>query len=392
MNQHPLSILFCAFGLFGGPLAHAQLFDLGLRASGPPCDTSLVVDFTVVDNGTMSYTYTADIDTGDVTITGVAWSYFNLGPSSNPFPSFTEQYFVPGQYPVCLTVEALDQQLQACSTTACKLVTIYADSICATLIPDFTITSVQGNAVTFEEISAFAGPIDTYAWTFGDGSAPQTGQTPTHTFGGNGPYEVCLTVTAAPPDSVCAATKCKWLYLGPGSVPCSTLLQAGFFLALIDNTVGVLDTSVTSGMNYAISWDFGDGSTGSGQVAYHTYLDGGYYTVCETVALWGPLAADTCTTTVCTPVFVALTGITESAGGSLLRAWPMPFEEALRVEGMPPGTSSVVLFDALGRAARSFPVMGSGPATLDTRGLPTGLYVLRSFGGERDRSIRIVKR
>jgi PKD repeat protein len=392
VNQHLLSILFCAFGLFGGPLAHAQLFDLGLRASGPPCDTSLVVDFTVVDNGTMSYTYTADIDTGTVTITSTVWSYFNIGLANSVFPSFTEQYFVPGQYPVCLTVEALDQQLQACSTTACKLVTIYADSICATLVPDFTISSVQGNDVTFEELSAFAGPIDTYDWTFGDGSVPESGETPTHTFGGNGPYEVCLTVTAAPPDSVCAATKCKWLYLGPGSVPCNTLLQAGFFFALIDNTVGVLDTSITSGMNYAISWDFGDGSTGSGQVAYHTYLDGGYYDVCETVTLWGPVAADTCTATVCTPVFVALTGIAEGARGSSIRAWPMPFTEVLSVDGMPSGTSALVLLDALGRTAGSFPVRGGGAMTLDTRGLATGPYVLRAIGGDRESSIRIVKR
>jgi len=340
----------------------------------------------------MSYTYIADIDTGNVTITGVAWSYFNLSLSSNPFPSFTEQYYVPGQYPVCLTVEALDAQNNPCSTTSCKLVSIYADSICATLVPDFTITNIQGSTVTFGEQSSFGGSsIATYNWTFGDGAAA-TGNAPAHTFSGNGPFEVCLTITAAPPDDECAATECKWLYLGPGSVPCSTLLQPGFFSAVIDNTVGVLDTSTTSGMNYAVSWDFGDGATGAGQVAYHTYLDGGYYSVCETVTLWGPLAADTCTSTVCTPVFIAATGIREGGEGAPLRAWPMPVHDELFLDGIPSGNTGMLLVDALGRTVRSFQSAAGPTNTLDVSGIPAGLYILRSTGGTGVRSVRVIKR
>jgi len=287
-------------------------------------------------------------------------------------------------------VEALDGQNNPCSTTACKLVTVYADSICATLVPDFTITNIQGNTVTFGEQSAFWGSIATYDWTFGDGVAG-TGTAPAHTFSGNGPYEVCLTVTAAPPDDVCAATECKWLYLGPGSVPCSTLLQPGFISAVIDNTVGVLDTSITSGMNYAVSWDFGDGSTGSGQVAYHTYLDGGYYSVCETVTLWGPLAADTCTSTVCTPVYVAVTGVQEGAGASSFRAWPMPAGEELFLDNIAPGTTGFLLLDALGRSVRSFQVVGGSKSTLDLSGVPNGLYILRSTGTAGSRAVRVIK-
>jgi PKD repeat protein len=256
------------FSLLLPGLLHAQLFDLGLRASGPPCDSSLVVDFTITDNGGMLYTYTADIDTGDVTVIGLQWNLYNIGLSSGSGPSITEQYFAPGQYAVCLTVDALDAQNVPCSSTACKLVTVYADSTCSDVLSDFTITNISGNTVSFNELASFTGPIASYDWNLGDG-AVVSGPSPTHTFPGPGPFQVCLTVTAAPPDDECGATECKWLYLGPGNVPCSTLLQAGFLMVLVDNTVGVLDTSLTSGMNYTVDWDFGDGYTTSGAVAYH---------------------------------------------------------------------------------------------------------------------------
>jgi chitodextrinase len=346
----------------------------------------LVVDFSVVDNGTMNYTFAPVVDTGDVTIVGQAWNYLNLVPQVDYNPSFTAQFLATGPTPVCFTVDAYDPQFQPCSTTACKLVTIYADSICATLIPDFTIANIQGSTVTFEDLSTFDGAITGRSWDFGDASTA-TAPSPVHTFSGNGPFEVCLTVTGSPG---CVASACKWLYLGPGNIPCPTLLQPGFLSLVFDNTVGVLDTSITTGMSYSVSWDFGDGSTATGPVAYHSYANGGGFSVCETISLWGPLTPDTCVSTICTPVFIATLGVGTEAPVAPLRAWPIPAREQLFVEGLPPDCDRIEVLDALGRVVYTGSVGGRRSVQLDAQALSRGVHVVRTVGASGSRSIRII--
>ncbi|MCC7501194.1 MAG: PKD domain-containing protein [Flavobacteriales bacterium] len=388
MNRS-LRTLLLSTPLLGVLAAHGQLYDGSPRAAGPPCDSALVVDFSVVDNGLMSYSFIPAIDTGGHTILGQTWNYLNIVPLSNPNPSFTEQFFATGPTPVCLTVDALDQQSQQCSTTACKVVTIYADSICSTLNADFTITNIQDSTVTFGELSTFAGNIGYYSWNFGD-AALDVGPTPTHTFTGNGPFEVCLTVFGADTLDLCSNTICKWLYLGPGNVPCSTLLQQGFLAAVVDNTVGVLDTSITTGMYSEISWDFGDGSMMAGPVAYHTYDFAGIYEVCETISLWGPLTPDTCVSTLCTSVYAAAVGVTDVTGGSPLRAWPNPSEGTLWVDGLPSGVKQLELSDLAGRVVRTFLIGSEAVHRLDVSDLRPGLYFLHTIGAPPLITLRIV--
>lgn len=369
-----MAVLLCLVLASGG---HAQLYADGHRAIGPPCDTTLVVDFSVVDNGLMNYTFIPVIDTGDVTIVGQAWNYLNVVPSVDYNPSFSAQFYATGPTPVCFTVDAYDPQSQPCSTTACKVVTIYADSICATLVPDFTIASIQGNAVSFQDLSTFDDVITGMSWDFGDASTT-TSPSPIHTFSGTGPFEVCLTVSGPP---ACSATTCKWLYLGPGNVPCPTLLQPGFLNVVFDNTVGVLDTSVTSGMSYSVAWDFGDGFSSTGPIAYHSYASGGVYSVCGTVSLWGPLTPDTCVSTTCTSIHIATLGVGELTDQASLRVWPVPAKDKVFIERLPAGTEQVDLLDAVGRPVRSFRVEGRPSMELDTQGLPRGIYALRGRGG-----------
>jgi PKD repeat protein len=346
----------------------------------------LVVDFSVVDNGSMSYTFIPVIDTGDVTVVGQVWNYLNVVPQADYNPSFTAQFLAAGPTPVCFTVDAYDPQSQPCSTTACKVVTIYTDSICATLAPDFTIANIQGNTVTFEDLSTFDGVITGRSWDFGDATTA-TAPSPMHTFSGNGPFEVCLTVAGAPS---CVATACKWLYLGPGNIPCPTLLQPGFLSIVFDNTVGVLDTSITTGMSYSVAWDFGDGTTGTGTVAYHSYASGGGFSVCETISLWGPLTPDTCVSTICTPVYITTLGMGEEAPTTPIRAWPVPAQERLFVEGLPRDCDRLDLLDAFGRIVHTYPVSGARSAELDTQAFSRGVYMLRPVGAGVSRNTRVV--
>ncbi len=123
------------------------------------------------------------------------------------------------------------------------------------------------------------GSIASYAWTFGDGNTGD-GATPSHTYTDPGTYEVTLTVTdddgntdtttqtvtaGNPPDSekpqATFTTQCDW--------------QAG---CTFDASASTDDTGIAT-----YTWNFGDGTTGEGETAQHTYTSGGTFTVTLTV-------------------------------------------------------------------------------------------------------------
>lgn len=66
--------------------------------------------------------------------------------------------------------------------------------------------------------------------------------------------------------------------------------------------------------NASYSWDFGDGSTGTGRDPKHTYMKEGWYSVCVTISFTNPAGTVKCSKRVCTQVWVgcgqpcALTG------------------------------------------------------------------------------------
>ena len=137
------------------------------------------------------------------------------------------------------------------------------DSSCLDLDPDFTLGLINGATITFQDLTTFADQSFSTSWSFDDGAAV-AGQQATHTFDGVGPHRICITVTGGTP-GYCSATLCKWLYLGPGDAECELFLDPGFLHVSSGQLVGVLDTSVTSGLEHEITWDFGDGTTSQGR-------------------------------------------------------------------------------------------------------------------------------
>ena len=129
----------------------------------------------------------------------------------------------------------------------------------------------------------------TYAWTFGDGSSG-SGATPSHSYGDNGVFVVCLTVTNAAPLS---NTRCVPITVnnGPPVVEAGPdqVANEGATVALAPATFGDPGTADT----HTATIDWGDGSVepgtvneiaGSGTVAgAHSYGDNGVYQVTVTV-------------------------------------------------------------------------------------------------------------
>lgn len=112
------------------------------------------------------------------------------------------------------------------------------------------------------------GMIVSYAWDFGDGSTA-TGITVDHTYTSIGIFPITLTVT----DNIGLQDTAQfWVHIYPVFVR--------FDITATDYTVTVDAGSIDpEGMIASYSWDWGDGATGSGPTATHTYAGAGTYLI-----------------------------------------------------------------------------------------------------------------
>lgn len=375
--------------------AGAQLFrDRSNERGGglmQTCDTSMhvVIQTTLLND--YACIFDPQVVPGQTVPNGTVWSYYYNSSLQQAYGSqlqLTAPWADP--YPVCLTVNAYDLQAQQpCSTTVCDMITPVSDVICTTLVADFEIAAIDGQTITFQDMSAFDGVIEQALWSFGDG-ATTAGLAPTNTFTGSGPFEVCLTVLAGPP-YYCASTLCQWLYLGPGNVACAELVEQGYLYLESGNLVGVIDTSRTSGMYSTIDWDFGDGATAIGNMAIHQYGWPGEFQLCGTLRTWGPLLADTCISTVCRTVVPQAVSVREY-GAVGYTARPNPFTDEVIVTGEGLDHAAITLHDALGRRVG---IRNSAAVydrvIIDVSQLAAGHYTMRIESPLRTAALRLIK-
>ena len=127
-----------------------------------------------------------------------------------------------------------------------------------------------------------------YYWSFGD-STFSTQQNPTHTFA-KGYYQVCLTISDSATN--CYDTYCTWINLDDSS---QTNRCASYF-SYYDSSLTVYFSGFSKSINARVigyTWDFGDGSSGTGQNPVHTYSIASQYFVTLITAVVDSLN-DTC--------------------------------------------------------------------------------------------------
>jgi len=360
------------------------------------CDTSMHVDFATAYLDNYGCQVTPEVVMGSTSLLSAQWDYYNhaQGVWSTLYGAApTVSYPSAQPYPMCYTVNAFDQMAsQPCITTVCKLIAPFAYAQCAALEVDFTISAVSGFSITFANTTQFPdGQVSESFWDFGDGSNVASSPSATHAFSGSGPFQICLTVVGEAP-YYCTATRCQWLYLGPGGLPCNEVVDQGFAVLQYGNLVGVIDTSYTTGMNARYDWDFGDGAVATGRIAAHAYEPFQSYELCGTLRVWGPLLSDTCLTTLCRTIEAqAVVGVIERdlVSGSL--AWPNPFENTLFVapSAFP---RRAQLLDAAGRVVAEQALAPTAAATsLPLHGLLPGAYLLVVHGPDGRKAQRIVR-
>ncbi len=119
--------------------------------------------------------------------------------------------------------------------------------------------------------------VTTYGWAFGDGQNG-SGVNPTHAYAASGTYTVTLTVT----DNCGAETTCTTTATINAPPNCDS---GGPYTIGVGHPLEVDGTgsSDPDGTIVDYSWTFGDGGSGTGAMATHTYAATGTYTVILTV-------------------------------------------------------------------------------------------------------------
>lgn len=114
------------------------------------------------------------------------------------------------------------------------------------------------------------GTIVSYSWNFGDGSALDSSQNPTHTYTSTGSKTAVLTVTdddgATSTQSVVIAVSVN---VAPTAVASATPIRGVFPLLVNFSSAGSTDSD---GIIVSYNWDFGDGGSSTDANPSHTYI------------------------------------------------------------------------------------------------------------------------
>jgi hypothetical protein len=221
--------------------------------------------FEYTENGNYSFNFSGHVD--PVTYADYYWDF---GDGTTGMGQEVTHVFIPGgvaYYLVCLTTYSYSNSLSdTCVAYSCQQV--YINGQGGDCQNSFWYET--WNNIDFAFIGESVPPASYYYWDFGDGTFG-TGQTATHTYGPNTPEYVVVGLTTwaldpATGDS-CTAFSSQEVWIGGSGNGCEN-----WFWYTINPNAGVSfygESYPSPAMLY--SWDFGDGTTGTGQEVVHFY-------------------------------------------------------------------------------------------------------------------------
>jgi gliding motility-associated-like protein len=194
------------------------------------------------------------------------WTFGDGATSSEKDPMHV--YKTAGTYQVNLQVWSGI----VCTDNISKTITVLPNPVAG-----FTTANVcEGNAASFTNTTTYSGSgTVSYTWSFGDG-ATSTAQSPTHLYNAPGTYNVTL-VTKGGNDCAQTFSRSVTIYPTPKADFSPTV-------GCVSDAVSFQDmSSLSSGRIITWTWDFGDGTTATGQQATHKYGSDGSFAVRLTV-------------------------------------------------------------------------------------------------------------
>jgi PKD repeat protein len=215
-----------------------------------------------------------------VTIAAYRWDFGDGGTSNGASPTTTHVFAAAGTYVVRLTVT--DSNGRTGTTTNNVTVTVApAPTASFTVSPT---SPAAGQVVNFNGSGSTApagSTITAYAWNFGDGGTASNGPTTSHRFTTAGTYVVRLTVTDSAGRTGTTTNSVTVTAATQNAPTASFVFSPGSPGAVVYNA-----TQSTPGSGRTIaaySWNFGDGTTGTGVTASKVFSQAGTYNVTLTV-------------------------------------------------------------------------------------------------------------
>jgi PKD repeat protein len=254
--------------LAGGLLVVAQV----VFASPPIASFDASVQPGIPATGCKSVTFTSTSIDLEGDIDTIQWDFGDGATGSGQ--SVTHTYATDGSKHVTMTATDLDTLGDGVeSDTAEKDVVIANTAPTASFTPPAGLQA--GQAGTFTANATDDGTIASYAWDFGDGTTG-TGAAPQHTYNDHDPHTVGLTVTdncgatgAAAPQQVTPGNTAPAISVAPNATvggAAATAVNPGQAI-----TFAASATDANNDTPLIYTWNFGDGTTGTGATVQHTY-------------------------------------------------------------------------------------------------------------------------
>ena len=263
---------------------------------------SLVANFTAT-NTTSPNTFTfTNTSTGFAPGDSIRWTFGDGSMSTNANPTHT--YANPGTYTVCLRVKKGNWPATAppCVRDVCQAITV-TNPVTCNIQAAFSIqpTTTTPNSYQFTNTSVNLQPGDSVLWNFGDGTT-SVQPNPVHTYANPGTYIACIRVKRMMPAGTtpCVREACQTVVVNQPN-PC-TIVPSYTYTSNANNVFVFTNTTAGSSANALVQWNFGDNTTGTGQIVTHTYTQPGTYQVCLRITLSNTCIRDTCMTVVVNPI------------------------------------------------------------------------------------------
>ncbi|WP_404311372.1 PKD domain-containing protein [Agrococcus terreus] len=244
-----------------------QHFDIGTQ--GAP-DLPPTASFTAaVDGLDVAVDASASTDP-EGPIASYAWSFGDGATASGA--TATHRYAAGGEHEIRLTVR--DSAGNEATTT--RTVAVVGPNAAPTASFEASVDQL-GVALDASGSTDPDGQVVGWAWDFGDGTTG-SGRTAAHDYAATGDYTIRLTVTDDRGGT--ASTERQVSVVAPNRAPDAA------FTATTSGLTATLDATGSSDPDGSIaswSWDFGDGTTGSGRTTTHAYATDGTYAVTLTV-------------------------------------------------------------------------------------------------------------
>ena len=332
-----------------------------------PC--SLYPNFTATSSPNTNNVYVfTNTSTPASSAASVTW---NFGDSTFGSGNMvTHSYSQSGVYRVCMTVVVNN----TCMRDTCITLTVNnpVPPVCS-VVPRFSVTSPinsQPGQFYFTNISTVSTTSGmNVIWSFGD-STTATGNNVSHVYTHSGNYNVCMHVSVN--NNTCASDTCVVINVNLTTPPPSTCtLTPSFNISrntATNNNFEFINTTTGMGANTIVVWNFGDGTSDTGNIAHHTYAQNGSYNVCMNVI------DSTCSRTVCR--FVSTS--------NYLQAYPNPAQSYVNVNINLSQSTPIYayVYNSQGMLVGQLlqqGMLGNNLLTFNVAALPAGYYTIRIY-------------